>query len=59
MFLNLLQVVLSEHDVTASDGERVRKIEGWIIHPKYDYDTDDNDFALIELEVLLKYSGNS
>ena len=42
-------VVVGEHDVSTSDGEQQITPASWLSHPDYNSNTQDNDFAIIQL----------
>lgn len=43
------QVVVGEHDIRAGDGEQRISPASWTSHPNYNTNTQDNDFAIIQL----------
>merc|ERR1719382_469824 len=42
-------VVVGDHDVSLSDGEEQITPLSWVSHPGYNSNTQDNDFAIIQL----------
>ncbi len=53
---NLFQVLIGEHDVSASDGEDRFNVVKITTHPDFDSDENEFDFALLKLDRPVKVS---
>ena len=42
-------MVLGEHDITKADGEQKVRVCSTILHPQYNQNSADNDFAILRL----------
>ena len=51
-----IQVVVGEHDHSVGDGEQRISPASWTSHPSYNKNTQDNDFAIIQLATSVTFS---
>jgi len=52
----MMTIYLGEHDTTIPDGEQEVGITHYLIHPFYNHDNADNDFAIIYLAGEIQFS---
>ena len=50
------QVLIGEHDVSATDGEDRFDVERIVVHDDYDPDENEFDFAILKLDRPVKVS---
>jgi len=50
------EVLVGEHDITRGDGEQRVKPSSWTSHPSYNSNTQDNDFAIVQLSSPVTFS---
>ena len=49
-------MVVGEHDHSVGDGEQRISPASWTSHPSYNKNTQDNDFAIIQLATSVTFS---
>lgn len=49
--MSILRVVAGEHSLTeVSDLEQNGEVSSYVLHPKYDYNTLENDVAIVKVK---------